>query len=74
LGFRVYRVDNNIKTFRLTTTKTKRERVSMKMYLPSPMAYLEKVEALAESDNSLLGIIFASHPVPMKRIDRLERE
>jgi Zn-dependent protease with chaperone function len=43
-------------------------------YKEGLISYLEKVEALAESDNSLLGIIFASHPVPMKRIDRLERE
>lgn len=43
-------------------------------YKEGLVSYLEKVEAFGASDNSLLGIIFASHPAPMKRIDRLERE
>lgn len=42
-------------------------------YRDGLISYLEKVEALTESDSSLLGMIFASHPDPMQRIDRLEK-
>lgn len=36
------------------------------------ISFLEKVQAVNEHDNSFLGRIVATHPVPMKRIGRLE--
>lgn len=42
-------------------------------YKEGLVSFLERTEALTETDNSLLGMIFASHPAPMKRIDKLDR-
>ena len=40
-------------------------------YTEGLVSFLERIDQLQESKNSLLGMIFASHPAAMKRIDRL---
>lgn len=36
------------------------------------IAYLDNVQTISETDNSILGIIYSTHPAPMKRIGKLE--
>lgn len=42
-------------------------------YREGLISVLTKINAMQETDNSLLGIIFASNPAPMKRINALDR-
>jgi heat shock protein HtpX len=41
-------------------------------YQAGLISFLEKSQAITEPDNSVVGRVFATHPVPIKRIGRLE--
>jgi heat shock protein HtpX len=41
-------------------------------YQDGLISFLEKIQAVTEYDNSIMGRIFATYPAPMKRIGRLE--